>query len=296
MHRRAATLISVLLLAFAATSLSDSARAEDATACSPFANVVDAFTIAYGKDAKWQSLDMYLPDGIKGEPLVVFVHGGAWRHGDKSQYDDLARAFAACGVGFAVVNYTLAGGTRADAQAADVANALKYIRDGAGKDAYGDRIFLFGHSAGAQLAAYLMADGGHVLGNAGLSQRAIAGVIVMEGTGFEPRAQTRGIALNPLRMYAFSSAFGSDPSAWGSYDVRQYVTGHEPPVLVVHAVGDTIAPEYESADLVKTLKNAGDRVTYLQPQGRDHFGILHEMTDGSGDPILEAVLQFVLSS
>src|SRR5436190_19739041 len=46
-------------------------------------------------------LDLYLPrlpEGSSKPPLVVFVHGGAWRSGDRRWYGDLGRTFASRGV------------------------------------------------------------------------------------------------------------------------------------------------------------------------------------------------------
>lgn len=64
-------------------------------------------------------------------------------------------------------------------------------------------------------------------------------------------------------------------------------------MLVMQANKDFVAPEFESADFVRELKEAGDTVTYLQVPRRDHFSVLKDMTNGAGDPVFEAVLQFV---
>ncbi|HXW75999.1 MAG TPA: hypothetical protein VEJ20_01165, partial [Candidatus Eremiobacteraceae bacterium] len=64
--------------------------------------------------------------------------------------------------------------------------------------------------------------------------------------------------------------------------------------LVIHAELDVIAPEFESAYLAASLQSAGDSVTYLQVPDRDHFSVLKNVTQGAGDPVLEAILHFVL--
>jgi arylformamidase len=265
-----------------------------ATACAPVAGVIDNYSMVYGTDPKAESLDMYYPDAARGEPLVIFVHGGAWSYGDKKQYARLGTAFAECGVAFAIVNYRHAPAARPDAQAVEIAKAVKWLADRAGSDAFAlKRIYLMGHSAGAEIIALVLAGRYPARATAGLAPGTVAGAIAMDGTGYDPFMQTHGIVMHPLRLFAFAGAFGIDPSLWASYDVHQYLNGSEPSMLVVHADRDIVAPEFESADFVKELKAAGDTVTYLQVPHRDHFSVLKDMTSGAGDPTFEAILQFV---
>jgi arylformamidase len=281
----------VFLIAAAALS---AALASQTSACAPIPNLVDEYTAAYGADEQSESVDVYLPDDAHGEPLIVFVHGGAWASGDKSQYVDLGNAFAQCGVGFAILNYPIAPDVRSADQALEIARAFRWVRDRAGPQTFAvDRMYLMGHSSGAQLVVYVEAGASTLLSQVGLTQGDIAGVIAVDGAGYEPSIETRGIGLNPARLLAYSRAFGNDPAGWKPYDVAQYLTGHEPPTLIVHAEQDYIAPEFESADFAAALQQAGDTVTYLQFADRDHFSVLKGMTDGAGDPAFEAILQFV---
>lgn len=58
-------------------------------------------------DGDKQSLDLYLPRMHSGFPVLMFIHGGSWVQGDKSEYTDLASILAGHGLGVAVVNYRL---------------------------------------------------------------------------------------------------------------------------------------------------------------------------------------------
>lgn len=265
-----------------------------AVACESAA-MTDKYSAVYGSDENSEGVDVYYPDGAKGEPLVVFVHGGAWTRGDKSEYEAIGRAFAECGMAFAIVNYRHAPAAHPDEQAAEVAKAVKWLRDRAGADTFArNKIFLFGHSAGAEIVALAVAGGDHILTKAGLESNDIAGVVAMDGSGYDPYSETRGIGMRPFRLYAFDSAFGSDPAKWKPYDVGQYLTGKEPPILVLHAAWDSIAPEFESAYFVDELKKAGDVVTYLKLPERDHFGVLSHMSDGTDDPTFATVERFIM--
>ena len=109
--------------------------------------------IAYGPDAAWQVMDLYLPEGAKGPlPVIVSVHGGAWVYGDKERYQwycmDLALR------GFAVVNFTyrLAPDFKFPSSLEDACLVFSWVLDHAKE--YGldtSKVFAVGDSAGAPL-------------------------------------------------------------------------------------------------------------------------------------------------
>jgi acetyl esterase/lipase len=146
-----------------------------------------------GDDARKHRLDLFLPSGPPGWPLLVFVHGGSWTHGDKGLayggfdvYGNIGRFYAGQGIGVAVINYRLqAAGITWREQALDVARAVTWVQRHAG-DYGGDgrRVFLAGHSAGAHLIAYV----GLVewpLAQAGGDRAALCGVVAVSGAGFD---------------------------------------------------------------------------------------------------------------
>jgi acetyl esterase/lipase len=108
-----------------------------------------------------QTLDLYLPAGVKGSPLVVWVHGGAWRSGSK----DKPRALTPLlGEGFAVasINYRLSQHAPFPAQIEDCKAAIRWLRANAGQYGYDpNRIGVWGASAGGHLVA-LLGTTGHV--------------------------------------------------------------------------------------------------------------------------------------
>src|SRR2546426_4550080 len=98
--------------------------------------------------------DHYRPLGVAGPaPAVVFVHGGAWVHGDPSQAAGNALHFARHGIATISISYRLAPAHRFPAPLQDVRRALRYVRAHAGELGIDpDRIALMGPSAGAHLA------------------------------------------------------------------------------------------------------------------------------------------------
>jgi acetyl esterase/lipase len=112
-------------------------------------------TMAYARDANGERrLDLYLPlDSSSTAPLLVMVHGGSWRAGDRREFPAIARYFAARGIAVAVPDYRLAPSHRFPAAREDVLEATDFLRARAGAlgiDA--DRVVVAGRSAGAQIA------------------------------------------------------------------------------------------------------------------------------------------------
>src|SRR3954463_14092261 len=100
-------------------------------------------------------LDLHLPARpVAVAPVVVWLHGGGWRKGDRSFAPDLDRYFAARGYAMANVEYRLSGEALFPAQLEDVRAAVRWLREAAGDlgvDA--SAIALWGSSAGGHLAA-----------------------------------------------------------------------------------------------------------------------------------------------
>jgi acetyl esterase/lipase len=115
--------------------------------------------IAYVTDGHArQKLDLYLPGKSTNTPLVVWVHGGAWREGSK----DNTRATWLLSEGYAVasINYRLSQHATFPAQIEDCKAAIRWLRSNAAKYGYdGNRIGVWGASAGGHLVALLGVTG-----------------------------------------------------------------------------------------------------------------------------------------
>ena len=106
--------------------------------------------LAYGLKAR-QRLDLYRSKNAKRQrPLIVFVHGGSWQHGNKRDYLFLGETFAREGYDVAVINYHLAPEHIFPAFVDDLAQAIHYLNQNKVKlNISTDNMILMGHSAGA---------------------------------------------------------------------------------------------------------------------------------------------------
>ncbi|MGE8540280.1 MAG: alpha/beta hydrolase [Acinetobacter sp.] len=106
--------------------------------------------VPYGLKARHR-MDVYRSSSPRSErPLIVFVHGGAWMHGDKKDYGFIGEAFAKEGFDVAVINYHLAPEHIFPSYIDDLSLALNFMSQSQQKLHIAvDNIVLMGHSAGA---------------------------------------------------------------------------------------------------------------------------------------------------
>ena len=114
--------------------------------------------MAYGSDER-QKLDVYLPTAVtvggRGRrPLIVFMHGGGFIRGDRSERDNVGWRFAREGFVTVIPSYRLAPAHRWPAGAEDVASVWAWAHEQADAlEADPSQIFIVGESAGAAHAA-----------------------------------------------------------------------------------------------------------------------------------------------
>ena len=220
---------------------------------------------AYGPD-RLQRLDYWAGKSRKA-PLVVFVHGGGWKRGDKRMMAGSAklRHWQAQGYAVASVNYRLVPDATVEQQAADVATALAWLSDNADALGFdGGRIVLIGHSAGAHLAALVGTDPQWLRG-VGMDPSDIAGVIPLDGAGYDVPAQ---MGENPRLMGdTYKQAFGTDPARQRALSPTFHAAApNAPAFLILHV--QRVDAAAQSRALGKALRQAGTPATIQGFAGR----------------------------
>jgi acetyl esterase/lipase len=233
-------------------------------------------------------LDLFLPEKREGRGFttVVFVHGGNWVEGDKSLhvagadlYANIGRFLASHGYGAAVVNYRLMPEVAWEAQPADVASAVKWIRGHIAS--YGgdpDGIVLMGHSAGAQLAA-LVAVSPRWLREAGVPARAIRGVIAVSGAGFDIADEETyrlfgGTQASVAKRFRIPVSPGWAPDA----SPVNHLDKGDPPFLLMYPTGDKRGVLRQSALMQAALAKAGVWTWVAPIPGLNHTGVIIVMS------------------
>ena len=282
---------TAMLVAVALTACAQHVTSAERSPCDQPAREVITVHDARYLLASSQRLDLYLPWHEAGEPVVVFAHGGGWAGGGRRSYAHIGMFFARCGIAFANVDYPLVPQARADAQAAAILAAARWVAGRAAIYGYAaDRLVLMGHSAGAEIVSLAAVDSRLAKDRDRLN---IAGVVAVSGLGYELPTKNESRKLPAYIVALYRGAFGPDASHWARFDVAPPPRAREPAFLVVHARDDTYAPERDSAALVRALQRSGVAVGYLQPAGRDHNSVIAEIARDADDPTGIAVERFV---
>src|SRR5262245_50645690 len=132
-----------------------------------------------------QTLDVYAAADGKNRPVAIWIHGGGWHSGDKSEVGHKPQALVERGFVFVSINYRLWPTVTIREIAQDVARAIRWTHEHAA-DYGGDpkRLIVLGHSAGAQLAALVCTDERY-LSDEKLSFAVIKGCVPVDGDTFD---------------------------------------------------------------------------------------------------------------
>ncbi len=245
---------------------------------------VVAGDVPYGEDAR-QQLDIYGPDKIAAPlPLLLFVHGGSWREGDRSGYAFIGRTFAARGYLTLVMNYRLVPNHPFPDFVRDVALAIAWAeKNGAGYGGDPSRIFVVGHSAGAYNAAMAVLDTSY-LDAAGVDASALRGVATLAGP----------FDFLPLDSKSTIEAFGNAPDLNATQPIN-FARADAPPFLLLAGTGDTTVYPRNSRSLARKLREKGGVVELREYADVSHIGILLALAKPfrrSSVPVLEDIMQF----
>ncbi len=229
-------------------------------------------------------LDIYRPSpGATSAPVALFFYGGSWRNGSREEYAFVGKALAAHGILAIVADYRKYPQGRFPDFQTDAAAATRWTihhaREWGGDPA---RVFLVGHSSGAQIVALLATDARYLTAE-GLKPRDLAGVVGLAGP----------YDFLPLTDPKIKEVFG-DESTWPASQPINFVDGDEPPFLLLNGTGDRVVDPRNSSSLAQRLRAAGIAVTQKQYAGVGHFRILAAMRYPALSPTLADVTNFML--
>ena len=226
-------------------------------------------------DEAKHKLDLYLPKGKSDFSVLVFVHGGSWRTGDRSIYVALGNFFAEHGFGVAIPSYRLMPQNPHPTQIEDVAAAFAWVyRNSTGFGGDKNRIYAMGHSAGGHLVSLLAIDPQY-LQKQGLPASTIRGVISVSGV--------YDVRNTPAFPFDGNKADAS-PS--------ELLSGKTPPFLIAYCQWDYLGLPKQARDFAAALKKSFDAAEVLYIPGESHVSeIITAVQDGS--PLSRAILSFV---
>jgi acetyl esterase/lipase len=253
--------------------------------------LVETTTHEYARpEGKSLSFDLYLPSAhLKPPPVILEVHGGAWRMGTNRDIPEFNHQLAAIGYAVVSINYRLAPKWKFPAPIEDIASALDYViehADELGVDA--TKIVLVGRSAGAHLV---------LLASYTLDRPEIAGVAALYpptdlGVGYERDVDHSTLDIQKILFEFIGGSPTSVPEAYHAVSPLLHVDSSSPPTLLMHGTKDEIVPVWHSRELANRLKAQGVLHAWVEvPWGHHMFdGIL---TGPGGQLLTYSMEQFL---
>jgi acetyl esterase/lipase len=228
--------------------------------------------LTYESGSSSQKLDIFLPDTVlEKNPVIIMIHGGAWRGGDKSNYRASTILTALRNRGYAVVpvNYRLSGETKFPAQIFDIKSSIRWVKANATKYKLDSgKIGVWGQSAGGHLAA-LAGVSGNIAALEDFNQEnenvssSVQAVIDWYGPSdflkMDSMATTQGCstANHNAATSGESELVGfpitSRPDLVAMANPITYITDDCPPIFIEHGLDDCTVPYGQSQLLYDSL-------------------------------------------
>lgn len=256
-----------------------SSDSNDAAAVSCATRTTAQYAEHPGVDPNLTSLDVYTPPAEAGScedrPLVVWIHGGGWHEGDRSEYmDDKIALFNGAGFVFATINYRLTDttvvpvGPQYPVHNQDSADAVAWLVDHAPEFGIDPtRIAVLGHSAGGGITAAISTDESFLSRN-GLPLTTIRCAASMDGEGYDVVAG----ATFPDEFVSgsYQAAFGTDPAVWVEASPIGHVAPEKgiPRFFIAARGGDWRMAQHTA--FTSALQGAGVRTTVLDVNMLQH--------------------------
>jgi acetyl esterase/lipase len=216
-------------------------------------------------DGKSLQLDIYKPENLTDPvPLIIFVHGGAWRSGNRDDYRVYTVAFAQKGYVTATVSYRLLNNKPYPACVEDVWDAVQWFFRNSEKYGYDKtRIAIVGGSAGAHLALLAAYGWRKEIDSAAVTEynyRVKAVVDIYGPVDFT----TEYAKHQPLVNDFLAHSYRDSPELYTEASPVQYLRKNNPPTLILHGTSDRLVPISQSDTLKARLDRLGVPCVYYR--------------------------------
>lgn len=231
-----------------------------------------------------QKLDLYIPPVKKDDdeaatklPLVIWIHGGGWRNGDKQNFP--ARFLLNHGFAVASINYRLSSHAKFPAQIQDCQTAVMFLRQNAQKysiDSF--RFGAWGSSAGGHLVALLGTNKsrGFLEGKTSMHSSRVQAVCDYFGpidfttmnAQSGPDSRIDHDAENSPEALLLGGPVQDNKDAAGKASPATYISKGDPPFLIIHGDNDQLVPLQQSKDFhTALLKSDIDSTLHVVKDG-----------------------------
>jgi acetyl esterase/lipase len=225
---------------------------------------------------KRQMLDVYSPADAKDLPIIVWIHGGGWKAGDKAGMQKKPQAFNEKRFVFVSTTYRFVPEVTVKQMTGDCAKAIRWAHDHA-KEIGGDpnRIIVMGHSAGAHLAALVCTDESYLKAE-GLDLSILKGCVPVDVSVYDiPKRLKESGSVAPA---TFTAIFGDKEETQKDLSPAAHVAEgkHIPPFLLLH-VASRPETKAQAEWFASNLKAAGISAKVYGAENKTHGTINSEL-------------------
>lgn len=213
-------------------------------------------------------LDLYMPADSNQPKLIIWLHGGVWRAGNKSNPPILEIVNA--GYALASVDFRNSGEAIFPAQLHDIKAAIRYLRGSAEQYGYdANSIAVWGHSSGGHLAALTGTTNGNTqlegtLGDFTHISSDVQAILDYSGpSNFHSilhQSTAHGVNVRAPGMQDLLGKPVDDPAIKAMADLASpalQVNANSPPILIMHGVQDNQVPINQAIELQQAYERAG---------------------------------------
>ncbi len=250
------------------------------------------------RDDKPLHMDIFIPrDAEPPRPAVLWLHGGGWAGGDRSDWYELSRFIASFGYVSATADYRLSkdGACFPDA-IHDAAAAVRFLRKNAAEYQLDpDRIAVGGDSAGGHLALMIaLANDPELLGRDpdGVPCTVSAVIDVYGPTDLPPLYESNGPLVRSLLEMFLRCKPDDDPRSYAAASPVTHLRSDAPPILIIHGEDDGVVPFAQAQTLYDRCRQVGTPAYLARVPGAGH-GWIGQPYGATCQSIIPVIVQFL---
>lgn len=233
--------------------------------------------VPYGPSLK-EKLDIF-PAARKGAPIQIFIHGGAWKSGNKSDVSYPAPMFHAAGANYIAVNFASVPDVMIEEQVRQCRAAIAWAYRNA--ESFGgdrDRIYVCGHSSGGHVTGMMVVTDWE--GIYGLPPDIIKGAAPVSGM----------FDVEPVRHSWRNSYLHLDQERAGALSAIHQIPKTRIPLVIGVGTGELQEFQRQSHAFAAAWRAAGQTCEFIVVDGKNHFEMGAEF--GNPDsPVIRAILR-----
>ena len=226
--------------------------------------------VAYGA-GEHEGLDIF-SCGIKGAPVNVFVHGGAWRRNVAADYALQAEGLVRAGAHCVIIDFINVDQANGDLfpMYSQVRRALGWVcRNAASFGGDPGRIYISAHSSGSHLAGVVLTRGWR---EEGLPPDACKGAVLLSGM----------YDLAPVALSKRSAYVKFTDDMVHKLSGQRFLDGLHTPLVLAYGTCETPEFQRQSRDFAVAVKAAGKPAELIVGTGYNHFELLETLANPYG--------------